>query len=234
MSPFSSKFQEIILFLGFRNSEHVKNQLARRPRARNAGGRIDIWPDNPNVFICKVEEQIPFVVSSLQSLNRCTSSFSQIRAQNREMATFHKAGFPTPPWWRELETPLEFAWPARRLSRGYVLHRCLLAARSLRLRVGVKLEHFVNPLRVEGDVNEKRRLRRGAFGPLDADADDNSALVFVADQRTAVVFLGGENDTSERKHHQSGTLQPSGGSLHHTRLPLACRRHRSCSPPRPL
>lgn len=76
LSPFSSKFQEIILFLGLRNSEHVKKQLARRPHARNAGGKIDIQPGNPNVFICKVEEQIRVVVSSLQSLNRRTSSCS--------------------------------------------------------------------------------------------------------------------------------------------------------------
>lgn len=96
LSPFSSKFQEIILFLGFRNSEHVKKQLARRPRARNAGGEVDIRPDNRNVFICKVEEQIPFVVSSLQSLNHRTP-FSQIRAQIPKMATFHQAIFPLLP-----------------------------------------------------------------------------------------------------------------------------------------
>lgn len=129
LSPFSSKFQEIILFLGFRNSEHVKKQLARRPRARNAGGKNDIGLDNRNVFICKVEEQIPFVVSSLQSLDRRTSSFSQIRTQNPKMATFHKAIFPTRPSWIELEKFLEFSWPHRRLSCGQVLHSCVFTAR---------------------------------------------------------------------------------------------------------
>lgn len=63
------------------------------------------------------------------------------------------------------------------------------SALSVRVRAGVKLKHFVNPLRVEGDVHEKRRLRRGAFGPLDAHADDDFALVFLANQRAAVVFL---------------------------------------------
>lgn len=192
MSPFSSKFQEIILFLGFRNSEHVKKQLACRPHARNAGGKIDIGLDNPNVFICKVEEQIPFVVSSLQSLNRRTSSFSQTRAQNPKMATFHRAIFPTPPSGVELDTFLEFPWPDRRLSCGEVLHSCVFhSAPSVRPCVRIKFKHFIDPLRVEGHVHEKRRLRRGAFGPLDAHADDDFALVFPANQRTAVVFLGG-------------------------------------------
>lgn len=131
LSPFSSKFQEIILFLGFRNSEHVKKQLARRSRARNAGGKIDIRPDEPNVFICKVEEQIPFVVSSLQSLNRRTSSFSQIRAQNPKMATFHKAIFPTPPSWVKLETFLEFPWPDRCLLHSCVFTACCQFASAL-------------------------------------------------------------------------------------------------------
>lgn len=127
--PDSSKFQEIILFLGFRNSEHVKKQLASRRRARNAGGETGIRLDNRNVFICKVEEQIPFVVSSLQSRHRCTSSLAQIRAQNPKMATFHGAIFPTCPSWIELEKCLEFSWPSRRLSCGRVLHSCVFPAR---------------------------------------------------------------------------------------------------------
>lgn len=74
---------------------------------------------------------------------------------------------------------------------------------SVSVGAGVELEHFVNPLGVEGDVDEERRLRRGALGPLDAHAYDDLALVLLANQRAAVVFLGGggesgEGETSEK------------------------------------
>lgn len=109
------------------------------------------------------------------------------------MATFHQAIFPTCPSWIELEKFLEFSWPARRLSlRSSPSQLRFPSTPSVCLRVGVKLEHFVYPLRVEGDVHEERRLRRGALGPLDAHADDDFALVLLANQRTAVVFLGEE------------------------------------------
>lgn len=119
------------------------------------------------------------------------------------MATFHKAIFPACPSWIELEKFLEFSWPARRLSsRPGPSQLRLHGAPSVCLRVGVKLEHFVDPLRVEGHVHEERRLRRGALGPLDAHAHDDFALVLLANQRAAVVFLGGgesgENDSEER------------------------------------
>lgn len=100
---------------------------------------------------------------------------------------------PTPPWWVELEPFLEFPWPERCLSRGEVLHSCVFrGAPSVRLGAGVQFKHFVNPLRVEGDVDEERRLRRGTFGALDANAHYDFALVLPANQRTAIVFLGGE------------------------------------------
>lgn len=50
-------------------------------------------------------------------------------------------------------------------------------------------EYFIYPLRVEGNVNKKRGLRRGTFCPLYAHADDDFALVLLANQRAAVVFL---------------------------------------------
>lgn len=88
---------------------------------------------------------------------------------------------------------MEFSWPARRLSSQPGPSQLRLhGAPSVCLRVGVKLEHFVDPLRVEGHVHEERRLRRGALGPLDAHAHDDFALVLLANQRAAVVFLGGE------------------------------------------
>lgn len=150
---------------------------------------------------------------------------------------------PTPPRWVELEPFLEFPWPERRLSRGGVLRSCVFrGAPSVCLGAGVKLKHFVNPLRVEGDVDEERRLRRGAFGALDANAHDDFALVLPANQRTAVVFLGGggraERMTPQRrKGSKSGALRAAARTrepLRHTRLPPSCRRRKSCPPPRPL
>lgn len=82
--------------------------------------------------------------------------------------------------------------PRRRSLRSSPSQLRFRSTPSVCLRVGVKFEHFVDPLRVEGDVHEERRLRRGALGPLDAHADDDLALVLLANQRTAVVFLGEE------------------------------------------
>lgn len=70
---------------------------------------------------------------------------------------------------------------------------------SVPLQAGVKFEHFVYPLRVESDVDKKRRLRRGAFCPLDTHADDDFALVFLANQGTAIVFL---REKGKRTTHQ--------------------------------
>lgn len=76
---------------------------------------------------------------------------------------------------------------------------------SVLLYTGVKFEHFVYPLRVERNINKKRRLRWGTFCPLYAHADDDFALMLLANQRTAVVFLrerGGEEHVREKAHQQ--------------------------------
>lgn len=79
---------------------------------------------------------------------------------------------------------------------------------SVPLQTGVKFEHLVNPFGVESDVDEKRRLRRGAFRPLDTHADDDLALVLLANQRTSVVFLqrdgsGGGNINKDVMLHRT-------------------------------
>lgn len=84
-------------------------------------------------------------------------------------------------------------WPKVALpftSSGKVMHGVdFHTAPSVPLHTGVKFEHFVNPLGVEGDVNKERRLRGGTLCPLDAHADDDFALVLLAHQWPTVVFL---------------------------------------------
>lgn len=63
---------------------------------------------------------------------------------------------------------------------------------SVPFQTGVKFEYFVYPLRVEGNINKKRRLRRGTFCPLNAHTDDDFAFMFLANQWTTVVFLHGQ------------------------------------------
>lgn len=124
--------------------------------------------------------------------------------------------------------------PLLRLSPSQLCFRRTL---SVRLRVGVKFKDFVNPLRVEGDVHEKRRLRRGALGPLDAHTDDNFALVFLAHQGTAVVFLGEERREGhlrETHQHQPGWPSARLALTSHTPSPLLPPAHIRLSPASPL
>lgn len=123
---------------------------------------------------------------------------------------------------------------------------------SVRLQTGVKFEHFVYPLRVEGNIYKKCRLWRCTFCPLDAHTNDDFALMFLTNQRATIVFLqekGEKNNyifeifTFENKNKlklhelcnglmldQDFYLWP----LHHIRLLLYFRQHISGFPQHPL
>lgn len=113
--------------------------------------------------------------------------------QNPKMATFHDVIFLISPPWSVLERSWNSLARSRPLLSQLVVKSCVElifhTAPSVPLQAGVKFEHLVYPLGVEGNIDEERGLRRGAFCPLDAHADDDFALMFLANQWTAVVFL---------------------------------------------
>lgn len=79
------------------------------------------------------------------------------------MATFRQVIFLISPLVVHAGEILEFARPKAtppfpgcvQVVHGVDFH----TTPSVPLQIGVKFEHFVYPLRVEGDVNKKRRLR---------------------------------------------------------------------------
>lgn len=88
-----------------------KKQLVCHPCARNFGCKNDITADHLDVFICKVEEWIPFGLSSLQSLNYAVFVKWQIQAQNPKMATFRQVIFLISPLVGSCWRDLGICWP---------------------------------------------------------------------------------------------------------------------------
>lgn len=110
---------------------------------------------------------------------------------------------------------------------------------SVPLQGRIKFEHFVNPLRIERYVNEKGRLRRGTFCPLDAHTNDHFALVLLANQRTSIVSLQENNGRLNSgafffKSTANVSSKCKNRYLRHTHLPQSFHQHISCCPLRPL
>lgn len=71
------------------------------------------------------------------------------------------------------------------------------------LRVGVRPEDFVYPLRVERHVNEDARLvLSGAASAVDAHAHDDLDVAVLANQGAAVISLQRRNSVSEAEREK--------------------------------
>ena len=149
-----------------------------------------------------------------------TNSATKKKKKNPKMATFHKVIFLISPSGSGAGEVLEFAGPKpplvsqARLWLSRALHGAdFHTTPSVPVHARVKFEHFVYPLRVESDINKKRRLRWGAFRPLDAHADDDFALMFLANQWTTIVFLRGKGrerhirETAGKRGHYTAMNQ---------------------------
>lgn len=136
------------------------------------GGWILLGPSGFNFFVCKNDK---------------------FRHKTPKWTLFHQVIFFISPRWFML------LWSLNSLAQKLTGPTLLWASRaqivhgadtpSVCLQTGVKFEHFVYPLRVEGNIYKKRRLWWCTFCPLDAHTNDDFALMFLTNQWATIVFL---------------------------------------------